>query len=294
MFFHGVVLSVLTCICWGSTSICLRGLKTLDPYEMSLLRAIGGFAASVPLAFFFSSGAHLYDISAQNIVVLLALVLFNNVIGDVFLFIALHKLGVARGSSIASTYPVIVAIFSYLWFGEQMTFPVITGTISVVIGVICLCQKIGSKLPMSPVGLIFAMLAAFFWAIGLLFNKFLLKEGVTPDVIVLGRGITFLITAFLIWGLRLAFFDKGYGAWKNVFVPEASWAVLAGVLSLGVGAWTYSSALEIIPASVATPIGASNPLLATILAIFIFKERISCIQWFGIVMAVGGSILVTL
>ncbi|MDD4160352.1 MAG: EamA family transporter [Synergistaceae bacterium] len=56
------------------------------------------------------------------------------------------------------------------------------------------------------------------------------------------------------------------------------------------GAWTYSSALQFIPAPVAMPIGASNPILAFL----IFHERVDPSQWFGIMLAVVGSVLVTL
>ena len=291
---YGIVLSIMTCFCWGSTSICMVKLKNTGPYDMSLLRAIGGFAVAVLLYFIFSSGTHPYNISAFDIGIFIALVLFNNIIGDVFLFMSLHKLGVARASSIASTYPVIVAIFSCTVFGEKLTVPVVTGTLSVVTGVACLCQKNKTQGSLSSAGLVFAVLASFFWAIGLICNKILLIRGITPDLIVLGRGITFLILASFIWVVRLVFFEKKPEAQIKIFVPESIWAVLAGVLSLGFGAWFYSSALKYIPASVATPIGASNPLLATIFAAVFFKEKITHMQWLGIILAVGGSILVIL
>lgn len=292
MLLRGILLSLLTCFCWGSTSVCLRGLKNLDSVEMSFLRSIGGFAASIPLFLFFSSGSRFFSISAGDIGVVVALVLFNNIIGDVFLFLSLHRLGVARGASISSTYPVVVAIFSSLWFGEKLTLTVSLGTMMVVVGVFCLCNKKGSSGRMDAVGLILALLASFFWGIGLLCNKFLLSHGVMPDLIVAWRGITFLIAASAAWVLKSFVFEIRKDAWKKILSPESVWAVLAGVLSLGIGAWTYSSALRFIPASVATPIGASNPILATILALLIFKEKVSALQWFGIILAVGGSVLV--
>mgnify|MGYP002344523015 FL=1 len=294
MLLKGILLSLLTCLCWGSTSVCLRGLKGLDPIDMSFLRAIGGFAASVPLAILFSSGPGLLSLPAGDIGVLIALVLFNNIIGDVFLFLSLHRLGVARGASVSSTYPVVVAILSALWFGERLTFNVSAGTILVVAGVFCLCGKKGSNGRIDASGVTFALMASFFWGIGLLCNKYLLRDGIMPDLIVAGRGITFLVAAAVGWAMKSFVFGKKEDAWKRITAPEAKWALLAGVLSLGVGAWTYSSALRFIPASVATPIGASNPILATILAFLIFHEEVSFFQWFGILLAVGGSVLVTL
>ena len=292
--FYGILLSIMTCFCWGSTSICMAKLKNTDPFEMSMLRAIGGFAVASVLSFFFSSVTELYKISAFDIGIFIALVLFNNIIGDIFLFMALHRLGVARASSIASTYPVIVAVFSCAVFKEDLTFAVMAGTFSVVIGVACLCHKNKDHGSLSAIGLAFAVLASFFWAIGLLCNKLLLVRGIMPEAIVMGRGITFLIMASSMWGMKLLFFEKENKCWTRILKPESIWAVLAGVLSLGLGAWFYSCALKYIPASVATPIGASNPFIATIGAMVLFKEKIMPIQWLGIIMAVGGSVLVIL
>ena len=261
---------------------------------MSFLRSIGGFSASIPLALFFSSGSSLYSISSGDIGVVIMLVLFNNIIGDVFLFLSLQKLGVARGASISSTYPVVVAIFSSLWFGEKLTLTVTTGTIMVVAGVFCLCSRKRSSARMDPAGLILALLASFFWGIGLLCNKYLLGHGVTPDLIIIVRGIIFLAAASVAWKCRVNAHGGKKEAFKRITSSEAAWALIAGILSLGVGAWTYSSALQFIPANVATPIAASNPLLATILALFIFDEKLNPLQWMGVVFAVGGSLLVTL
>lgn len=289
----GIFLSVLTCFCWGSTSVCLRGVRRLDSIEMSLLRAAGGFSAAVLLSVFFQNGAGIRALSQKEIAVFVTLVLCNNVIGDVFLFLALHKLGVARGSSISSSYPVLVAIFSSLWFGEELTFFVAAGTLSVVAGVVCLCQRNEKQGAMSTIGLVYAVLASLFWAIGLICNKYLIADHIAPDVIVLGRGITFIVISAAIWAVRNTI--RGGGElWSRLFIKEAWLALLAGVLSLGGGAYLYSMALEYVPATTATPIGASNPLLAAIFALVIFKEKLRPIQWGGIILAIAGSVMVTL
>lgn len=291
--FYGILLSILTCFFWGSTSVLLRGVNTLNVSEMTMLRSVGGFCAASVIAYF--THASLFTLNAGDMVAFAALVLFNNLLGDAFLFLALHKLGVARASSIASTYPVVVAIFSFLFFDEAATFTVVTGTLSVVAGVACLCKKEEERAETKAVsisGLVFAVVAAVFWSAGLLFNKYLLSRGVGPGNIVLGRGVTFLVMATSVWALENLYKEKP--SWTGIFKRESVLAVTAGTLSLGIGAFTYSCALEHIPASVATPIGASNPLLATALALFIFKEKVRCIQWLGILLAVSGSILVTL
>ena len=39
---YGIFMSVMTCLCWGSTSVMMRGIHKLGAFEVSLLRAAGG------------------------------------------------------------------------------------------------------------------------------------------------------------------------------------------------------------------------------------------------------------
>ena len=290
---YGIFLSVVTCFCWGSTSFLLRGIKGLDASEMSLMRSCGGLLCAVGLVSLVH-GADVARLGASEALIFAALVLCNNVIGDVFLFFALHRLGVARGSAIASSYPILVALASYLFFGSPLTLTIITGTLFVVAGVALLCHSDKDEGKLSVSGLADAFLASIFWAAGLVFNKELLVEGLSPATIVLGRGVTFFTLAFLIWFFRVLVVKRDINAWRVFLKRDSLYGLLAGICSLGFGAWFYSRALEYVSPAVATPIGASNPIIASILAMFVYKERIRPSQWAGIAPAVGGSILVTL
>lgn len=290
---YGIFLSVITCFCWGSTAFLLRGIRGLDASEMSLMRSCGGLVCAVGLVSLVQ-GANVEQLGASESLVFIALVLCNNVIGDVFLFFALHRLGVARGSAIASSYPILVAFASHLFFGSPLTPAIVTGTLLVVAGVALLCRTGRDEGKLSASGLVYASLASVFWAAGLLFNNELLVEGLTPATVVLGRGVTFFSIAFLIWFFRLLTVKRDLDGWRVFLKRDSLYGLLAGACSLGFGAWFYSSALEYVSPAVATPIGASNPIIASVLAMLVYKERLRPAQWAGIALAVGGSILVTL
>lgn len=290
---YGIFLSVVTCFCWGSTAFLLRGIRGLDAAEMSLMRACGGLFCAVGLVSFVQ-GANVELLGASEALIFVALVLCNNVIGDVFLFFALHRLGVARGSAIASSYPIMVAAASYVFFDSPLTPAIVAGTLFVVAGVALLCRSDKDEAKLSASGLAYAFFASLFWAAGLIFNKELLVEGLSPATIVLGRGVTFFSLAFLIWFFRVLTVKRDVNAWRSFLKRDSLYGLLAGCCSLGFGAWFYSSALEYVSPAVATPIGASNPIIASILSLLVYKERIRPAQWAGIALAVGGSILVTL
>ncbi|MEG1604172.1 MAG: DMT family transporter, partial [Cloacibacillus sp.] len=82
-------------------------------------------------------------------------------------------------------------------------------------------------------------------------------------------------------------------SWRRLRSKEALMGLLAGILSLGFGAWLYSSALEYVAPAVATTIGGANPIVATVFALVIYKEKVRPLQWAAIALAAGGSVLVT-
>lgn len=289
---YGIFLSVVTCFCWGSTSFLMRGIRKLDAAEMSLTRACGGLLCGALLLF--AKNAQLTPVTRFEVFIFLALVICNNILGDVFLFFSIRLLGVARGSAISSTYPICVAIVSYLIYDAPLTPAIAGGTLSVVAGVALLCRKGKEERPLSFWGLASAAAASVFWAAGLLLNKELLVCGLNPATIVLGRGVAFFGAASAVWFFHAFFVKKKARPWRAFLRRDSALGVTAGACSLGLGAWFYSLALQYVPPTVATPIGASNPVLASLFSTLVYKDKIEPAQWAGIVLAVGGSVLVAL
>ena len=290
---YGIFLSIVTCFFWGNTSLLLRGIRKLDAVQMSFTRACGALLCSAAIVSFVGK-AQLMHVSASEAALFSLLVLCNNVLGDVFLFFAIHLLGIARGAAISSTYPILVALASYLFFHSPLTLHIAAGTLSVVLGVGLLCHREKEEKKLSFAGLLSAAAASFFWAAGLLLNKELLVRGINPATIVMGRGITFFIISSLILFSRALLIKRDPGEWREFLRRETLLGAAAGASSLALGAWFYSLALQYVPPTVATPIGASNPVLAALLSTVIYKEKIYALQWAGILLAVGGAVLVAL
>ena len=82
---YGIFMCVMTCLCWGSTSVMMRGIHKLGAFEVSLLRAAGGLVCGSALFFAFRGDAA--RISAIEAAIFVVMVLCNNVIGDVSCFL---------------------------------------------------------------------------------------------------------------------------------------------------------------------------------------------------------------
>lgn len=288
---YGIFMSVMTCLCWGSTSVMMRGIHKLGAFEVSLLRAAGGLVCGSALFFAFHGGAA--RISALEAAVFVVMVLCNNVIGDVFLLFAVQRLGVARGAAIASSYPVVVSVASHFIFGSPFTGATAAGTLTAFAGTALLCRRDGGcTVPVTWSGVAYAVAASLFWAAGLLLNKALIADGLSPLFVTFGRGVTFFTIALALWLWEKERLSRA--AWRIFLTRETFFAFAAGFCSLGFGAFFFSSALAYVQPAVATTIGASNPIAATIAAIIIYKEKPTIRQWAGIFLAVLGSALVTL
>ena len=122
--------------------------------------------------------------------------------------------------------------------------------------------------------------------------KALVADGLSPLCVTFGRGVTFFTISLLLWLWEKE--RRSRAAWRIFLTRESFFAFVAGVSSLGFGAFFFSSALASVPPAVASTIGGANPIAATIAAMFIYKEKPTPHQWAGIFLAVLGSALVTL
>jgi drug/metabolite transporter (DMT)-like permease len=224
--------------------------------------------------------------------------IIGNLFGDLCYFVALDNIGVGRALSTANSYPIFVSIFSVLWLGETLSVKLLTGTTIIIAGLAFLnCTKKSAIPPSEKVrsnilGFTMATLTSILWASMLSMQKWVLTtHGVEPLTLTFYRAVSLI---FITWGFwyfrknneeRKHVFSVGYKKWLSPF--------LAGAISLGFGGISFAYALETIPASVAAPITATNPVIAAAIARFAFNEKLSPVQWFGIFMVIIGGIQVS-
>jgi drug/metabolite transporter (DMT)-like permease len=105
------------------------------------------------------------------------------------------------------------------------------------------------------------------------------------------RAISLSLAAWSFW-----YFRKNSEERKHIFnVGYKKWLspTLAGAIGLALGGLTNAYALKTVPASIVAPITASNPVIAALIAKFAFGEKLSPIQWMGIIMVIIGGIQVS-
>lgn len=133
----GIAAALGTAIFSAGTALLLRGpVLKLGAATAQTWRAV---VATLVYALFFlvlRSPGDLLVLPGRAVAVLLASVLLNMVLGDIFQFAAMRRLGIALAMPIASSYPLVTLLIAAATLGEPFTLRAAAGAVLVVAGVV--------------------------------------------------------------------------------------------------------------------------------------------------------------
>ena len=295
----GLACCLLATVCWAIGPVFLRkSLDTFDNTEINAVRSIGTVAVSAFACFIFNPSFLAWKYGIGALAAVFIMMFLGNIVGDLLFLVAIDNIGVGRTLSTANSYPVFVSLFSAYWLGETLSLKLLAGTGIIVAGLVLLnCSK-KSSLPPSEkarsntLGFSLAIITSVLWALSLTIQKWALTAyHIDASSFIFWRG---LMLGFTVWGFW--YFRKGSEGRRQIFnAGFKKWLspILAGAFSLAIGGIAFARALETVPVSMASPITASNPVIAAVIARFAFNERLTPLQWFGIVMVIVGGIEVS-
>jgi drug/metabolite transporter (DMT)-like permease len=225
-------------------------------------------------------------------------VIIGNLFGDLCYMVAIENIGVGRALSTSNSYPIFVFLFSMLLLNETPSMKFWIGTIVIIIGLAFLNLAKKNSLPASEkvrsnaLGFFIAILTALLWGSMLTVQKWILVTyNVEPLTYTFWRAVSLSIVAWSYWYFRKNgeerkyIFNVGYSKWLSPF--------FFFFFGLAHGGITIVFAFETIPVSVVSPLTAASPVIAAMIAKFAFNEKLSWIQWFGIIMVIIGGLVVS-
>ncbi|WP_297506610.1 DMT family transporter [Thermococcus sp.] len=280
----GVTLALISAFSWASATILVRiGLRNLSPVGANIFRLY--IAGSIFLLTFYVTG----NLSAFKLPPRLLLLAFTSgvfgfVIGDYFYFHALKRMGVSRTVPITSTYPLWTILWAVLFLGKQVKPQVVIGAILVVLAII-IVKRAEEEENTDRKGFIFAFLAPISWSVA----------------IVLMQYLTAYIPNLQLAGLRMIFGAVGI----SLFLPRYGREVIsmrfkevlsltgASILGLVVGQYLFVYSVALVGAPIAAPVSAINPIIASLLAVLLLREKPNRRIFEGLILAVVGVILIS-
>jgi len=308
----GFVLCFITATLWAASPILVnRGLVESDSTmnEINPIRSIS-FLVLTFLAMIVTTKGNIQLVTDARVLAYVALnVLLGYTIGDLFYFMAIRIIGVSLAVPIANSYPILVTLTSWVMIGERVTAQVFFGVAIVVSGLIAL--RLGAPpdedtpspldKPVVPgkarlmKGFLFAIVAAVAWSFSAPLNKLALNRGgLTAMELTFYRACAFFL---ITWAIRLF---SSLSRKKRIVplrnVNRKAWLYFSAAAAVGLcfGSILYATCLRVMPVAVVTAITSTSPFMAALFGHFVMKERLTLVQWSGVVLIIAGSVAVTL
>jgi drug/metabolite transporter (DMT)-like permease len=291
----GVIIALTASLAWAGSSVILKYLSTrIDAISVNTMRLWAGMVALIVLVLITGKLSLLPQTALFPILMVISSGILSNTIGDTMYIQSLSYLDVSISYPISqSAFPVLTLIVAIFFLGETFTWFNILGGVFVIAGILMIVRN-GSKKMVVPKntakGVILTLAAAALWAAG----SITLKIGLTGVDTVLSAAIRVSTSAVLL--TTLAFSRKpserlkvtSYGK-RNLILVAA-----AGLLTYGIGAIGYTTAMHLLGAGKAVLLSASAPIFLLPLSVLILKERLSAFSLAGVFVAVTGICLVAL
>ncbi len=81
---------------------------------------------------------------------------------------------------------------------------------------------------------------------------------------------------------------------RNMSLKAWLYILTAAVIGLALGSILYILRIDVMPVGCSMAITSTSPFIAALFGHFVLKERLSRLQWAGVVMIISGSVTVSL
>lgn len=203
--------------------------------------------------------------------------------------IAIENIGVGLATLLVNTQVIFVGVIAWIRYGERPTQTAMVIVPVVLIGIL-LISGLGGESAYGDdpaLGVVFGVVGGLFYALFLL----VLRESnrgflAPPQGPLLDATIGVALISLLVGFVAVDEFTLA-PTW-----PEHGWLVLLAISAQVVGWVLIAAALPRLPALVTSVIILAQPILAGIWAMILFDERFSVIQWFGVLLVLGGLMII--
>ncbi len=290
----GVIIALGASLAWAGSSVLLKYLSSrIDALSVNTMRLWVGAVALIALVFFSGRSGDILQSPLFPLLMVVASGILSNTAGDTIYIQSLSYLDVSISYPISqSAFPVLTLIVAVLFLNESFTWFNILGAVFVIAGIFMIVRHNRTGIPSKHTakGIVLTLIAAVLWAGGAV----TLKIGLTKVDTFVAAAVRVVVSALLL--TTLAFSRPApeklklntYGLRNLILVASA------GLLTYGLGAIGYVTAIHLIGAGKTVLLSASAPVFLLPLSVLILKERLSPLALAGIFIAVAGICLVAL
>ncbi len=286
----GVICILAAGIMWGSIGIFVRSLNELGLQAMQLVFIRALITAVVLLVGVLIYDRNLLKIRLRDLWCFLGTAILSILFFYYFYFITIEKASLAVAAVLLYTAPIFVMLMSLLLFKEKLTGRKIAACVMAFAGCALVAGIFdGGGNMISPVALLTGLLSGFGYALYSIFSRFALNKGYSSITITV---YTFVIACLCL----LPFADytaiaAAIGAEPLTVVPAAlGLALFVTVIPY----LLYTAGLAAVSSSKASIMASVEPVMACVVSVGIFKERMSIFGAVGILLVIAAIIFLEL
>jgi len=193
-------------------------------------------------------------------------------------FSAINQMNLSLAVILLYTAPAFVTILSYLFLRENMDSTKILSVLATIVGCVLVAGvNLKAAAAIRPIGLLTGLGAGFGYALYTIFGKFALKKYPT---------FTVTLYTFIIASLALLPLTHLWDKWSLLVSGDILlYGIGLGLFPTVIAYLLYTKGLENVDGSKAAIIATVEPVVATILSVFLYEEG------FGVIQAIGSFVI---
>jgi drug/metabolite transporter (DMT)-like permease len=312
----GRIYAVLAVMCFAASNSMIRKVEEIaSPSQINAIRTTIGaitFVIAVAIVGFF---LEIFTFNYKIWLLLIASIIFAQVLGDTFYFQTQKILGTTKALAISMTFPLFTFLFSVIILHSEIHYIFYISAFLVICGVLLIARsqelvlkkleqetqevfnennQISSSRKTTWLAVLSGLLAAISWAIGVVLIDWVLND--IADLLntetassLIGNAARFPIAALI---LLFMAWRKPYIRVKQWSKKSWRWLLGASVLGTSFGAFFYAEGARSAGAELMSLIAAASPLFALPITWYLNKERINRLGLLGVLMTIAGVVLV--
>lgn len=284
----GTVLILAAGTLWGCMGAFVRYLETLglQSLDMVLIRAVT--TTILMFVFLLLYDRNLLKIKWKDLWCFVGTGIVSIVFFNYCYFTSITMTSLSVAAVLLYTAPAFVMLFSRILFGEKLTAKKIGAVALTVVGCVFVTGMAGGGESLSPLGILIGLGAGIGYALYSIFSRFAIERGYNTFTI---SFYTFFMASIGV--IPLADVRRTVSIVCSG-VDKIGAAFLFGFLSAVLAFLLYTEGLSRMDNGRAAIIASIEPVVATLVGMFVYGEILSLTQWIGVALVLGAIVMCNL